>query len=101
MCAEHLTPSLYDTGHRVELAAVPVGRPDRLNWSRVVQERVLVADLGVELELVGDLGLTVSIVVDVNRVQDVVTELEEVRTTERRLKRQVVGDDRDRVRVVG
>ena len=99
--AEHLSAAVHHAGHRVELPTVPVSRADRLNRARVVQERVRVAHLGRELELVGDLGLAVSIVVDVNGVQDVITKLEEVRSPERSLERQVVGDDGDRVRVVG
>ena len=43
-------------------------------------------------------SLRVAVVVDVDLVEDVVAELEEVRPAGRLLERDVVGDDRDRVR---
>ena len=56
--------------------------------------------LGAEAELVGDVRLAVAGVVDVDLVQDVVAELVEVRAAGRLLQRDVVGDQRDRARVI-
>ncbi len=87
--------------HVVELALVPVRVVERVDRPGVVEERVRVAQLGVEPELVGDVGPRVAVVVDVDRVDDVVAELEEVRPAGRILERDVVRDDRDRVGLSG
>ncbi len=85
-----------DAPDGVELAHVPVGIRERLDLSGVVKERVRIGDPRLEGELVRDLRHPIAVVVDVDRVQDVVAELEEVRSAGGKLRRQVVGDDRDR-----
>ncbi len=97
---EHTRAARVGTGHRVELLAVPVRAPDRRDRPDVVQERVGVGDLHLKCEVIGDIGATVTVVVDLDRVEHVGRELKEVRSAERRLKRQIVGDERHRVRFV-
>jgi hypothetical protein len=98
---EQLPLSILDARDRVELPPVPVRAVDRVDRAGVVEERVRVADPGLELELVGDVGPAVARLIDVDVVADVVAELEEVRPAERRLEQQVVGDPRDGARIIG
>jgi hypothetical protein len=88
-------------GHRIELPPVPVLGVQRLDRAGVVQERSIVAQLGAEPELVRQIRPAVTVVVDVDLVEHVVAELEEGRPARRRLQRHVVGDQRDRVGLVG
>jgi hypothetical protein len=92
------SPVLPDDG--VELAFVPVRVGQRTDPPRVVQERVGIADLRLEDKLICDIGKSVTVVVDVDRIKHVVSELKEVRAARRHLGRKVVGDDRDRIRLV-
>ena len=89
-----------DQGDLVALAAVPVRAGQRLDRAGVVEEGLRVADRGAEPELERDVGPAVPVVVDVDLVQHVVAELVEVRASGRPLQRNVVGDQRDRVRFV-
>jgi len=96
---DHAVP-LADTGDRVELAAVPVRAAERQDRPGVVQERPGVPQGRPEPELEGDVRPGVVVVVDVDLVQDLVAERVEVRAACRALERNVVGDERDRVRLV-
>jgi hypothetical protein len=58
-------------------------------------------NLSGKAKFIGDVGFRVSIVVDVERIEDVVTELEEVRPARRFLQRNLVGEDRYGVGLVG
>jgi hypothetical protein len=91
---------VVDPAHLIELAPVPARTVDAGDRAGVVEERLLAPELGLELEPVLDVRQPVAVVVDVDRVEDVVAELEEVRPARRVLQRDVVGDDRDRVRLV-
>ena len=99
--AQHLALAVLDAGHVVELAAVPVRAVERQDRAGVVEERVRVPQLGLEVERVGDVVLAVAAVVNVDLVQHVVAERVEVRPARRALQGDVVGDQRDRVGLVG
>ena len=79
---------------------VPVRIRQRVDRAGVVEERVRVPRLRREAELVDDVLFAVGRVVDVDRVTDVLAERVEVRAAGRLFERDVVGDDRDRVRLV-
>jgi hypothetical protein len=72
-----------DAGHAVELAAVPVRAAQRVDRPGVVQERVSVAQHGLEPELEADVRLAVAGVIDVDLVEHGVAELVEVRPARR------------------
>jgi len=99
--ADHRALAVLDAGHVVELAAVPVRAVERQDRADVVEERVGIAQPGLEVERVGDVVLAVAAVVDVDLVEDVVAERVEVGAARRALQRDVVGDQRDRVGPVG
>ena len=84
----------------VGLANVQVRVVERRDRARVVEERVPVRDRGREAELVADVLVRIAVVVDLELVQDAVVELREVRPARRLLERDVVRDQRDRVRPV-
>ena len=94
--------ALLVAGHGVVLRPVPRRVGDLGDLPRVVQEGVLVADLGREAEAVdhvrvpGDTG-----VADLDLVLHVVAELVEVRATLGVLEGDEVGDERDGVGLVG
>ena len=90
-----------DPRHRVVLRAVPGVVGDRGDRPGVVEERVLVADRGLEPELVGDVGPGAGPVGDVDLVEDVVAELVEVGATVGLLQGDEVRYEGDLVGVVG
>ena len=85
---------------RVGLRPVPVRAVERRDRPGVVEERVRVPRLRLEAELVADVGMPVPVLVDPDLVENAVVEAVEVRPAGRRFERDVVRDDRDRVRVV-
>ena len=93
------TPGL-DARDAVELRPVPVGVRERVDRAGVVEERVRVPRLGAEAELVADVLVAVAGVVDLDLVEDVVAEAVEVRTAGGLLERDVVRENRDRIRPV-
>src|SRR5204863_2307735 len=84
----------------VELPAIPARAVEARDLAGVVEERLRVPKPRLEPEPVLDLRLAIAVVVDVDGVANVVAELEEIRPTGRILERHIVGDDRDRVRLV-
>src|SRR6266446_8462233 len=93
--------TMCGAGHRIELRPVPARAVKRRDGACVVEERVRVLDLGLEMKPIRDVGFCVSVVVDVDRVTDVVAELEKVRTAIRAFERNVVRDQGDGVGRVG
>jgi len=90
-----------DPGDAVVLRPVEVRIVDTGDRAGVVEERVLVPDVGGEPELVADVGLRAAVVGDVDRVQHVIGELVEVRPPVGKLERDEVGDQGDGIRCVG
>ena len=86
---------------RIGLTAVERGIPDRRDRAGVVQERLAVDDVVGEVELIGDVRHAGAVVADVDEVADVGPELIEVGSGRGRLERNVIRDDRHRVRAIG
>jgi hypothetical protein len=90
-----------DLAQFVGLADVEVRIVERSDRAGGIQEGVRVLNVGVELEAVGDVRPRVAVVVHMDLVAGVLVEVVEVRPAVRVLERDVVGDDRDGVGLIG
>src|SRR6202035_4474502 len=69
---EHSSTVAIDSGDRIELSAIPILAVEGFNRADVVEERVRVRGLAVELELIGHVRGAIPRVVDVQLIEDVV-----------------------------
>ena len=92
---------LGDPGDLVRLRPVEVRVVERRDRSGVVQERVAVSSLGLELEPIGHVLAAVAVVVHLHLVAHVVGELVEVRAAGGLFEGDVVGDERHGVGPIG
>ena len=84
----------------VRLRHVPVGIREAVDRPGVIEEGIRIANLSPEAELIRQVVLCVAVVVDMDLITDVIVEAIEVRPARRLLERYVVGDDRDRIRLI-
>src|SRR5689334_3072713 len=93
--------AMGDTPDRIVLRPVPVRGVQACDRTSVIQESFWIPSHSVELEVVADVVSTSARIVDVDLVAYVIAEAGEVRPVGWLFESDVVGDDCDRVRLVG